>query len=63
MAKDTKKETKKVLNRFKRNILSLFTIPTHGHNNFNMFHFILVSGLFFFLCYIFWFNFIKQRII
>lgn len=60
MSNNPKKDVKKLANRMTRKLMSFFRFEGIGKGKFNMFYFYTFSLIFFFLCYLFWFYFVRK---
>ena len=60
MAKDLKKETKRLVQRIKYKMTSFFRFNGIGKGKYNLAHFTILLLIASFLCYSFWFYLIKK---
>jgi hypothetical protein len=61
MAKDLKKDTKKLVRRIQNKLTSFFRFRGIGKGKFNLAHFTILLLIVSFLCYLFWFSLIKKN--
>lgn len=61
MAKNFKKETNKLVKRMQYKLTSLFRFRGIGKGKYNLAHFTILLLIASFLCYSFWFYFIKKN--